>query len=166
MDGVGFAGVGWFFGCVGGVVDFVFKLEALRRYRVFLEEQAQKEFALARQALEQERGVLADLVARRDQTEADFRQQEAGGGSAGQAAMYRGYMQRLGGRIEAQRERVAQAQDACEKQRQALMERMQQRKTLDRLKEKGAQDFVAQRNREEEKFINEMAINRFTMKQQ
>ncbi|MCJ8501308.1 flagellar export protein FliJ [Desulfatitalea alkaliphila] len=147
-------------------MDFVFKLEALRRYRVFLEEQSQKEFAVARQMIEQEQGVLADLVARRDQTELEFRQQESGGGSAGMVAMYRGYMQRLAQRIEAQRDRVAQAQDACEKQRQALMERMQQRKTLDQLKEKGAQDFVARRNREEEKFINEMAINRFSMKQQ
>ncbi|MDA8138525.1 MAG: flagellar export protein FliJ [Desulfobacteraceae bacterium] len=143
---------------------FQFKLEAVRRYRQFEEDRCQREFADAQRQVEQAKAILAAMIARRTQTEEDFRQGQADGESAAQAAMYRGFLERLGDEIETQQNHLASAEKACEEKRQALLEAMKKRKTIDRLKEKGEQAFMAELNSEEQKFINEIAINRHILK--
>lgn len=150
-------------GCA--TMGFEFKLESLRRYRLFQQEQMQKAMADAQRLLSQAQQRLADHLALRARTEADFRQQDPHGVSAAQTSLYRQYLERLGVEIAERQRQVKTAEAQCEEQRQALMDAMQKRKTLDRLKEKDAQTFLVDSNREEEKFINEMAINRFTLKQ-
>jgi flagellar biosynthesis chaperone FliJ len=51
------------------------------------------------------------------------------------------------------------------KTREALLAAMQKRKTLDKLKDNGLRAYMENLSREEEKFINEMAISRFNNKQ-
>jgi len=146
-------------------MKYQFKLEAVRKLREFEEEKRQRELADAQRILEEERAVLDKLIVSRSQTEASFRQKAEQGDIASQAAMYRAYLQRLSKLVEEQEHKIETASQVCEEKREALLEAMQKRKALDRLKEKGEQAFIAQLNSDEEKFINEIAINRFTLKQ-
>ncbi len=145
-------------------MPYSFKLEALRRFREFEEERLQKELADAQRAQEKAASILAEFYALQEQTERDFNHQEVG--NAAQAGLYRLFLQRLAADIEAQQGRIQEAEKVCTLKREELLIAMKKRKTLDRLKEKGEQVYKAQLNREEEKFINEMAINRFALKRQ
>ena len=80
-------------------------------------------------------------------------------------AIYDNYLNKLTSDIFAQRFKVADAERLLEKKRKALMKAVQERKTLDKLKEKRLRAHVDNLNSKELKFINEMAISRFSMKQ-
>lgn len=141
-------------------MGFQFKLEALRRYRLFEQENLQKALADAQRLLEEARTRLAAHVALRDKTEADFRRHPEAG------TLYRNYLRQLALEIETLRDRLKKAEIVCEDKRRALLAAMKKRKTLDRLKEKSVQAYLEGLNQDETKFIDEMAINRFTLKQQ
>lgn len=146
-------------------MKYQFKLEAVRRLREFEEEKCQREFGDALRIMEGEQQILHGLFASRKRTEEAFRDQTEQGDTSGQAMMYHHYLQKLAGDIEVQNEKVSKAKKVCEQMRQALLTAMKKRKALDRLKEKGEQAFLEQLNSEEQKFINEIAINRFMLNQ-
>ncbi len=148
-------------------MPYQFKLEALRRFRQFEEERLQKELGDAQRVIEQAQDLLRARLALRQKTEHEFRKSSQGAeASAAQAAMYRGYLQRLASEIIMGQRQVQAAEKACQEVRDLLLEAMKRRKALDRLKEKGEQAFTAELNSQEQKFINEMAIQRFVRKEE
>ncbi|MBI5062996.1 MAG: flagellar export protein FliJ [Desulfatitalea sp.] len=148
-------------------MPYQFKLEALRRYRQFEEDRLQKELADAQRVVEQAQALLKANMALRQKTEIEFRKRSQSGETpAAQAAMYRGYLQRLAAEIIVHHQQVQSAEKACQRVRDALLDAMKRRKALDRLKEKGEQTFMAELNSQEQKFINEMAIQRFVRKEE
>jgi flagellar export protein FliJ len=100
------------------------------------------------------------LVERRRKTETVMKADRDENTTGPQMAITARYLERLGREIEVQRQAVDAAQHRCEEHRQSLIEAMQKRKTLEKLKEHGLKAYLQDLNREEEQFINEMAINR------
>jgi flagellar FliJ protein len=145
-------------------MGYQFKLEALRRYRQFEEERLQKELSDAQRSLEQAQAVLSAQIAGRHRCEEEFASRLREGVTAPQTTLYHSYLQRLSNEIGAQRVELQSLQKACELVREALATAMKKRKMLDRLKEKGEHAFLADLNSAEQKFINEIALNRFTLK--
>ena len=143
-----------------------FKLDTVLRFRHHEEERRQKEFAEAQRALEEEQAVLSAHLDVQRKTELDFQNCQNNSPTGPQAAMYRQFLQRLSALIAEQQAKVRDAEIACEKTRSTLLEAMKKRKALERLKEKALQTYLENLNKEENKFIEEMAINRFTLNQQ
>jgi flagellar FliJ protein len=146
-------------------MDYRFKLEALRKYRVFQEEARQKEMAEALRLRDQEVEILADLINLRDKTEKELKSKQNGRITGPYLSIFSNYLNRLASEIFAQQHKVADAEKNLDKSREVLLVAMQERKTLDKLKEKGFKEYMEKLNREEEKFINEMAISRFNFNQ-
>jgi flagellar protein FliJ len=146
-------------------MDYRFKLEALRQYRVFQEEARQKEMAEALRLRDQEVEILAELIDSREKTERELKSKQNGRITGPYLSIFSTYLNKLASDIFVQHHKVAEAEKSLDKSREALMAAMQKRKTLDKLKEKGFKAHMEKLNRDEEKFINEMAISRFTLKQ-
>jgi len=145
-------------------MDYHFKLEALRQYRNFQEESQQKEMAEAQRVRDQEATGLAELIARRDQTVEALRLQQENCTTGPNLAIYHDYLNQLASDIFAQKFKVSDAEKKLTKKREALLLAIQKRKALDKLKAKGQKAHTEHLNSEEEKFINEMAINRYSAK--
>jgi flagellar protein FliJ len=146
-------------------MKYRFKLEALRQYRVFREEARQKDFAEALRWRDQQAEALARLIDLRKQTEQEMKKKQNGGITGPQLTIFNDYLNKLASDIFSQNHKIAEAEKSLEKTREALLAAMQKRKTLDKLKEKGLRTYMERLSREEEKFINEMAISRFNNKQ-
>jgi flagellar export protein FliJ len=147
-------------------MDYRFKLEALRKYRVFQEEARQKELAEALRWRDQQAEILADLIHLRSKTEQNLKVKQNGGGITGPyLTIFSNYLNKLASDIFAQNHNVAEAEKKLDNTREALLVAMQKRKTLDKLKENGLKAHMRRLSSEEEKFINEMAISRFTFRQ-
>jgi flagellar protein FliJ len=146
-------------------MDYQFKLEALRQYRVFQEEERQKELAEASRMRDQQVEILAELIDLRNRTEQDMKTKQNGGITGPYLTIFSDYLNKLASDIFSQQHKVADAENNLEKSREAVLAAMQKRKTLDKLKEKGLKEHMSRLSREEEKFINEMAISRFTYRQ-
>jgi flagellar export protein FliJ len=145
-------------------MDYRFKLEALRQYRVFQEEARQKELAEAMRLRDQQVAILNRLIDLRNKTEKDLKAMQNGGTTGPHMTIFSNYLNKLASDIFSQHHQVAEAEKKMEKTREALLAAMQKRKTLDKLKEKGLKAHMDRLSREEEKFINEMAISRFNHK--
>lgn len=143
-------------------MSFKFKLEALRQYRNFQEDLLQKELAHAQRDRDQEIDRLQALMDKRSRAEDDLKCQQGKSTNGPHMALYDAYIQRLTGEIADQRSRVKQAEVLCQKKMRDLLEAMQNRKAIDKLKEKDFQAYREELSQTEQKFLNEIAINQFT----
>lgn len=143
-------------------MSFKFKLEALRRYRSFQEDLVQRELAEAQRDRDQEIDRLQSLMDKRSRAENDLRRQQESSTNGPFMALYDTYIQRLTGEVSEQQMRVKQAEAKCSEKMQALLEAMQNRKSIDKLKEKDLRSYMEALNQTEQKFLNEIAINQFT----
>lgn len=146
-------------------MSFKFRLEALRQYRNFQEDALQKELAEAQRNRDQEMDRLQAMLDRRSRAEEDLKREQEKSTNGPHMALYDTYLNRLAGEIAEQRERTRQAEAICSQKMQELLEAMQNRKTIDKLKEKDLQAYMENLNQNEQKFLNEIAINQFTRSQ-
>lgn len=145
-------------------MQYQFKLEALRRYRQFQEDKLQKELSDALRFRDHLAQALDDQLAMRGQAESDLERLQDESTTGPQMAVYESYLKRIGKQIEQQRLKVEQADKLCLERRTVLLAAVQKRKALDKLKEQDYEAYLADLNQKEQKFINEMAINRFSLK--
>ena len=146
-------------------MKFAFKLEALRRFRYHQEEVQQKAFADAQRIVEQAQTLLNDQILLKKNTELEFQELQSDLLTGPRAGIYRSYLNRLAEKIVKSRQLLAKSEDDLEQAREALFDAMKRRKAIDRLKENEFRTFIEQLNREEIKFIDEMAISRYTLNQ-
>ena len=144
-------------------MSYQFKLEALRRYRLFQEEALNKELADAQRLRDLALQDLDGIQAMRDKTEADLQQEQVRAGFATQVIVYHRFLRKLAEDLIRQQHKVQAAQNLCDQRREDLLEAMKKRKALDKLKENGLRAYLSDLDKEEAKFINEMAINRFNL---
>lgn len=142
-----------------------FKLEALRNYRLFQEEMRQKEFADNQRRLDGHLARLDAIIADRREAELGLRRCQTEAATGPQITVYLQYLKKLARDVELQSELVDKARVECDQSREALLEAMKKRKALEKLKENGIKQYLENLNHDEMKFINEIAINRYTLKQ-
>lgn len=146
-------------------MEFAFKLEALRRFRYHQEEVRQKAFAEAQRLVEQAQNLLNAQIMLKKNTESEFQELQNDLLTGPRAGIYRSYLNRLAEKITRCRQALAESENDLEQARKALFDAMKKRKAIDHLKENEFQTFIEQLNREEAKFIDEMAINRYALNQ-
>lgn len=142
-------------------MGFEFKLEALRRYRHFKEEMLQKELAEMQRNRDQEIALLSEIIDKRTRAEQDMIGEQEKRTRGPRMALYETYLNRLTEDIKTQLQRVEKAEALCSEKMSALLEAVQERKSIEKLKEKGLKAYIENLNRNEQKFLNEIAINHF-----
>ena len=142
-------------------MSFKFKLEALRQYRNFQEDLTQKELAQAQRNRDREIDLLESLIDKRHRAEQNRKSEQEISTNGPHMALYDNYLKRISGEIAAQRQRIKDAEALCKEKMGALLEAMQNRKTMDKLKEKDLHAYLDNLNQNEQKFLNEIAINQF-----
>lgn len=146
-------------------MGYQFKLEALRRYRQFQEEARQKELSDAIKIYDQFVKEMQLKVDRRKEIEQELKTQQSTNATAPMISLYESFLRKISTDIRFQRKKVADAEKRCDEKRINLMNAMQKRKALERIKEKDLNDYLSALEQKEAKFINEMALNRFALNQ-
>lgn len=141
---------------------YQFKLEALRQYRNFQEDIKQKELAQAQRNRDQVMDHLEALIDKRKRAEQSLKSQQEKSTSGPHMALFDTYLKRLASEIAAQRRRLQDAETLCKEKMGDLLEAMQHRKTIDKLKEKDLHAYIKGLNHNEQNFLNEIGINQFT----
>jgi flagellar FliJ protein len=138
-----------------------FKLEALRQYRTFQEDIRKKELAQAQRERDQEIEHLDALKDKRVELEHDFKSEQQNSTNGPHMALYDRYLKRISVEISAQQQRLEAAETRCKEKMGYLLQARQHRKTIEKLKEKDFHTYMKSLDLTEQKFINEIAINRF-----
>ena len=137
-----------------------FKLESLLQHRKYIEEIFQCELADTLQALVEKRKSLERMKADRDRIQNDLHQKLKNGIDAATMLHFHEYLNRLALDMTAQKARVAEAEKNLEQKRNELVEAVKNRKIMDKLKDKQLAAEVDRLQKNEQNFMNDVAISR------
>jgi flagellar protein FliJ len=145
---------------------YKFHLESLLNHRTFLEEALQKELAELKKVLDSEKRDLSSVEFEKSKCEMELAELQQVSLDVYRVILFQSYLLRLGDDIRERRERVNKALRAFEMKRQALVEAMKKRKSLEKLKETGMKIYHRDLGRQERKAMDEVSLSRFNRRLQ
>ena len=98
-------------------------------------------------------------VKRKYSKELRFKQQKSI--SVSESLIYIRFIDRLSRRLDTQNERVSETEESLDQKRKELLEALKKKKILERLNEKGIENYKRNALKRESNFLNEMASVRF-----
>lgn len=138
-----------------------FPLEPVLNHQKFKEDTVKQELSKLEEAVFAAR-IEADRISRqREKYEKLLRDKEKGGLEAATARVYLCFVDHLAGEINAQKERIKRMESECRAIRDRLLDIMKRREMLESLEEKGHIAYERDEMKEEQTFLNELAIGRF-----
>ena len=117
---------------------FRFSLETVLKVRALREEQSRWELARALQQLERTRLAMADTAARRERLLAELVGDPSRDWDVQKYQLYQLHLDSLHSALLAWKEKISQEEDALEMKRQVLLKHYQERRLLEKLREKKA----------------------------
>jgi flagellar protein FliJ len=143
---------------------YKFSLEPVLKYRKLLEEDFQKDFAVLKRQLFDEKEKLSNFEQTRDRFSRELQQKQVKSISVSDILLYTDYLQEVSKEIEKQSEKILEAEKRVDQKREELVGAMKNRKIIDRLREKGLKAHALEVSKKEQNLMNEAAINVFNKK--
>jgi len=142
------------------MVGFNFRLETVLQHRRRIEEDCQRKLAAAFADLAEEKRGLARIEATRDRYREELQQKLKNNMTASEMLLFQRYFDQLAFDIADQKTKVAAAAQLFEKSRTELVAALKKRKVLDKLKEKQIAVAAKKELKQEQDFMNEVAVTR------
>lgn len=138
-----------------------FSLEPVLNHRKLLEEGLQKDFAVLKRQLFEERETLFRFEQSKDQFSRELRKKQTKKMNVSDILLYTDFIHQVSMEIEKQSEKILEIEKNIEQKREELIEAMKSRKTIDRLREKGLKAYLQDLSKKEGVLMNEAAMNVF-----
>ena len=143
---------------------YKFSLEPVLKYRKLLEEDLQKDFAVLKRQLLDEKVRLSNFEQVRDRFSGELQQKQVKSISVSDILLYTDYLQEVSKEIKKQSKRILEAEKSVDQKREELVGAMKNRKIIDRLREKGLKTHAQELSKKEQDLMNEVAVNIFNKK--
>jgi flagellar FliJ protein len=143
---------------------YKFILEPVLNQRKSVEESLQKELAVFKKMLAEEKKVLAFFKKAEDDVLKELKQKKKKSITVFDILLYVRFTEQLSRDIEKQEERVLDLKKRFDEKRKDLIEAMKKRKVMEKLKEKRFKLYQQEVTKKEQGFLNEVAINMFNRK--
>ncbi|EPR13077.1 flagellar export protein FliJ [Ruminiclostridium papyrosolvens] len=140
---------------------FGFRLESVRNLKVQMEDNAKNNLALASRELEKQKEFLTGLKTTRESSISELNSKVDQGISISQIRAYNNYLSFLKQRITEQKENVNVAKNQVDIRRESLVKAVQERKILDKLREKKYGEFLKEQGKAEQLLIDELNSFKF-----
>lgn len=144
---------------------FRFRFETLLRVRKIREDIALQEFSKAQKKCLELRALLKLRNIRKADLHEGLSKKLGTGITAREVGSYDRYLSYLEDEITKIEQLMSKADKQLEKERQALLKTKREFKAMERLKEMDKERFTAEQNRQEMRFIDEIAVRRHGSRQ-
>ena len=141
---------------------YKFPLEPVLNHRSFIVENLQKELAILEKILSGEKRNLRSYKKAKYEFLSELQKKEEEGVTISEIVLYSSFVERLSMDIIEQRERIVEAVRKVDLKRDDLIEAMKKMKMLEKLKEKERKAYRQEVMKKEQRFLDEVATNRFT----
>ena len=138
-----------------------FNLQALLDYRKRIEEGFQIELSRIQKELENARQALLSSQQEKTRYEEELAEREAREVNLPESVLYRDYLRGMRRKIKEQRDRVATIKIEFDKKQEELLEATKNKKVLEKVKEKHAEEFMHELQKKERAFDDEVGIRRY-----
>ncbi|NLD45622.1 MAG: flagellar export protein FliJ [Clostridiaceae bacterium] len=135
---------------------FVFRLQALLNVKVQIESSLKNELGKAIQELERQKGLLKHIEQEKEEYSEGISKKSSQGVCVAELREYNSYLFFLRDRIKLKKEDIKAAQINVDIHREKLIKVVQERKMLEKLKEKKYELFLSEQNKEDQKRIDEL----------
>lgn len=135
---------------------FVFRLQALLNVKLQIENSLKNELGKAIQELEYHKRLLRDIEQEKEEYCEGISKKSQQGICISELREYNTYLVFLGDRIKLKKEDIKAAQNNVDIYREKLIKVVQERKMLEKLKEKKYELFLMEQNKEDQKRIDEL----------
>jgi flagellar FliJ protein len=139
-------------------------LEALLNHRRHQEEECQKQLAEARKELAAEQNKLGRSKREKHENVLELQKKQKNSASVSDIILYLNYIQQLSKKIEDQKRCVQKANKKVKQVRSELIMIIKNRKTLEKLKDKGQRAYEQKMIQDERKLMDEVATTRHARK--
>jgi flagellar FliJ protein len=146
------------------LVMYKFNLEPVLNQRKSVEEGLQKELAILKKYLADEKKMLAAFKKAKKEASKELEQKKRKSVGVFEILLHFRFIEKLSVDIEKQEKRVSDAKKICDKKRENLIEAMKNRKVIEKLKEKGFKQYQQEVAKKEQVFLNEVAVSLFNQK--
>ncbi len=143
---------------------YQFKLEPLLNHRRYQEEVLQKELADLKKQLQAEQHQFRNLKKKKRRNVQLLEARQKKGRPASELKLYVDFIDHLTAELEAQAERVMEAQRQFDATRQELMAAMKKRKMLEKLKEKGRRAYEQTQLKKERALLDDVSGHQYILK--
>lgn len=140
---------------------FGFRLESVLKLKSQLEDNAKNSLARAARELEIQKDCLQGLKNINDGSINNLNTEVDEGIPVYRIRIYNSYLTSLKNKITVQKENVNIAEQDVDINRESLIKAMQERKILDKLKEKKYKEYLKEQNKAEQLFIDELNSFKF-----
>ncbi len=140
---------------------FEFRLQTKLDLTCRQEELAKEEVFLKQQVFNKEWELLNQLIEQREDLNNSLRNQSGQSLRIVELIIFKDFQKLLRELLNKQEARVNEAEKALDKARAALLEKVKERKTLEKLREKEFQEYRQEFVRIEQSLIDEVALGRF-----
>jgi len=141
---------------------YKFPFEPVLNHRKSVEETLQKEVAIYKKLLAEEKQRLNAYKKIKTKVICELREKESDISTSSELLIYVGFLDCLSRDLKRQSERVVEIERSYENKREDLIAAMKNRKTMDKLKDKGEKAHKHYLNQNDQKLMDEVAINRFS----
>jgi len=141
---------------------FKYKLQSILNIKEKIEEEEKEKLSKLLFEKANEEAVLQHLKDRKFQSQEEMKAKQLQGAmDMEELKRYEAHLKKMEFLIQNQVLRIRELDMKIEQQRQVVIKATQERKMFDKLKEKHKDRFMVEQDREERKFIDELAISRF-----
>ncbi len=137
-------------------MPFKFKFQSILDIKIQIEDSLKNELGKAVQRLEHEKELLRNLEGERDGNIDEFNSRSSKGIRVEKIREYTAYLSYLKDVIRGQKENINVAQGNVDKYREQLIEALQEREMLDKLKEKHYQEYQREQLKKEQQVNDEV----------
>ena len=143
---------------------FKYKLEPLLNHKIFIEETLQKELALYRKLLDDEKNKLKDYQKAKTKYIKIQQTKQKKRITISDNIIFFNYLENISIKIADQIKTIKAVKKKYDEKHTDLIEAIHNRKILDKLKEKGHKAYKDAINKNEMQFSDEIAVSRFNQK--
>jgi flagellar protein FliJ len=140
---------------------FKFKLQSVLEYRINIEEKILNEFSDVKRYLEEQKAVLRALISERESLINDLRNMQNGKIRADDIATLVQYVENIRVKEKEQKNVIHKAKEQVENKRKVLVEAVRNRKVMENLRDKQAEDYQNNFNKLEQKNSDEMSVLKY-----
>jgi len=143
---------------------FNFRLKKVLKHREIVENLRKEKLGKAKSELKNERDLLRKMEDTRRRTREEWKERRSNLISLPEALIYETYLERMDEEVGLQTTKAAQLSQKVEKTRQDLLEASQEKKIVEKLKERREEEYSNEMKRFEQGISDEASVNQFNRK--
>ena len=138
------------------MAGFIFRLQTLLNVKIQLEDNIKNELGVAIKRLEEEKKYLKEMEEQKELTELEFNQKASIGTKAGELFLFSSFIEKITTNIKNQKNIIKNSEDNVDNVRERLVKAIQERKVIEKLREKEYVKYMKEQLKKEQKLNDEL----------